>query len=104
MPRMFRSHQMGEEETFTVDLPNGIGAVHIRTGNVEGATGDPVVAVEVESDTLDTPAEDGRHYSTRFNHMNDTVYLTGRLPSPNPDASRSCGCGGTGTHGIDHQE
>lgn len=82
MPRI--THTTIEDgETLTVELPNGIGAVTIRTGNVEGRTGDPVIAVEVVSDTLDEPAEDGRCYETRFNQMNDTVYLTGRLPKEN---------------------
>lgn len=80
MPRTNRYETIGHEETLSVELPNGIGVVHIRTGNVEGRTGDPVVAVEVVSDTLDTPATDGRNYEQYYDSMHSTVRLVGRLP------------------------
>lgn len=67
-----------ECETITIELPHGIGSVHIRTGNVEGRTGDPVIAIEVVSDTLDTPAFDGRYYEEKYDPMTSTVRLVGR--------------------------
>lgn len=95
---------LNDGDELTVELPNGVGSVTIRTGNVQGQTGAPVIAVEVANDTEDDrPALDGRTYSTVFSSMNDTVYLraSSRL---HPDAVRPCGCGGTGRHGIDHPE
>jgi hypothetical protein len=102
MPRTYRYETIGPKEVLSVALPNGIGVVHIRTGSVEGRTGDPVVAVEVVSETLDTPAADGRYYESRFDSMTYTIRLTGRLPDA--DSTRSCGCGGTGIHGVDHED
>lgn len=71
---------IAQGESLKVWLPHGIGYVEIRTGNVEGRTGDPVVAVEVVSDTLDTPATDGRNYEQYYDSMHNTVRLVGRLP------------------------
>jgi hypothetical protein len=102
MSRTHRYETIGRKEVLSVELPDGIGVVHIRTGSVEGRTGDPVIGIEVASDTLDTPAADGRYYESRFNSVNETLYLIGRLPDP--DSARSCGCGGTGTHGVDHED
>lgn len=80
MPRTNRYETIGREETLSVELPDGIGVVHIRTDNVEGRTGDPVVAVEVVSDSLDTPATDGRYYEAHYDSMQETIRLVGRLP------------------------
>lgn len=80
MPRTYRYETIGEDETLSVELPHGVGVVHIRTGNVEGRTGDPVVAVEVVSYTLDEPASDGRFYEQHYDSMQSTVRLVGRLP------------------------
>lgn len=75
--RTNRYETIGEDETFSVELPDGIGVVHIRTGNVQGRTGYPVVAVEVVSDTIDTPADDGRFYRAEYSSMHETIYLVG---------------------------
>jgi hypothetical protein len=103
MPPTHRHETVGPQEVLSVELPNGIGVVHIRTGAKDVRTGNPAVEIEVVSDTLDTPAEDGRYYGSRFDSMADTIRLIGYLPE-GPDSDRSCGCGGTGTHGIDHKE
>lgn len=95
---------LDDGDELTVELPNGVGSVTIRTGNVQGQTGAPVITVEVANDTEDDrPALDGRTYSTVFSHVNDTVYLRASTRL-HPDAVRSCGCGGMGRHGIDHEE
>lgn len=72
---------IGEHEELSVELPHGIGVVRIRTGNVQGRTGLPVVAVEVVSDTIDRPAEDGRFYMAEYSSMQETVYLVGHPDS-----------------------
>lgn len=77
-PRTRRYETIGEREVLTIELPNGIGAVRIRTGERDARTGCPRVAVEVVSDTLDTPADDGRFYEQHYNSMQETVYLIGR--------------------------
>lgn len=68
--------EMSPGESVRVLLPDGIGYVEIRTGNVHGPTGYPVVAIEVVSETLDKPAEDGRMYEP-VGRMHDTVLLVG---------------------------
>ncbi len=75
--RRNRYETLGEAETLSVELPHGIGTVHIRTGNVQGSTGNPVVAIEVVSDALDTPAADGRLYEPLHSQVRDTIYLIG---------------------------
>jgi hypothetical protein len=70
-----------DETTLRVQLPGRIGYVEIRTGNVNGPTGFPVVGVEVVSATQHTPADDGRLYSPTFSARDDTVVLVGR-PGP----------------------
>jgi hypothetical protein len=67
-----------EEDTLRVLLPNGIGYVEIRTGNVHGPTGYPVVAAEMVSYSVDTPAEDGRLYEPQFSLGQNTIYMVGR--------------------------
>lgn len=76
--RTSRYETIGEHETLTVELPHGIGVVRIRTGEKDVRSGNPRVAVEIVSDTLDSPAEDGRYYECRYDPMQDTVYLVGR--------------------------
>ena len=66
------------DETLRVLLPDGIGYVEIRTGNVHGPTGWPVVAVEMVSYALDTPAEDGRLYEQQFRQDQNAIYMVGR--------------------------
>jgi hypothetical protein len=76
----FTAHHMHADDdppVFRVFLPHGIGYVEIRTGNVNGPTGYPVVAVEVVSDALDTPAQDGRTYEPFFNLGQNTIYMVG---------------------------
>lgn len=80
MPRTTRYEAIGAKEILSVELPGGIGVVHIRTGEVQVRTKDPVVAIEVVSDTLDTPADDGRYYEAHYDSMQETVRLVGRLP------------------------
>lgn len=96
---------LDDGDELTVELPNGVGAVTIRTGNVQGSTGAPVIAVSVVNDAQEDeePALDGRNYRTVFSAANDTVYLRA-LNRRNPDTTRPCGCGGKGRHGIDHPE
>jgi hypothetical protein len=67
-----------EEDTLRVLLPNGIGYVEIRTGNVHGPTGYPVVTTEMVSYAIDTPAADGRLYEPKFNLGRNTIYMVGR--------------------------
>lgn len=94
---------LNDGDELAVELPNGIGCVTIRTGNVQGQTGAPVISVQVANDVEEEPALDGRTYHTVFSPTNDTVYLraSARL---HPAATSSCGCGGKGRHGIDHPE
>lgn len=66
------------DKTLRVLLPDGIGYVEIRTGNVHGLTGYPVVAMEVVSYALDAPAKDGRLYEPQFNLGQNTIYMVGR--------------------------
>jgi hypothetical protein len=73
-----RYESIGEHETFSVELPDGIGVVHIRTGSVHGPTGFPMVAVEVVSHSVDTPAADGRLYEPQFKPMHNTIFMVGR--------------------------
>lgn len=80
MTRPHRYETVGRKEVLSVELPDGIGVVHIRTGARDARTGNPAVEVQVVSDTLDTPAEDGRYYATRFDSMTDTVRLVGHTP------------------------
>jgi hypothetical protein len=77
-PRNYRYETIDDNETLSLELPDGIGAVHIRTGNIHGPTGYPVITVEVVSDSLDTPARDGRLYEPQFNGIHNTVYMVGR--------------------------
>lgn len=51
-----------------IDLPHRIGHVEIRTTDVNGPTGYPVIGVEVVSATRHTPAADGRLYRPQFDH------------------------------------
>lgn len=67
-----------QEKILRVHLPNDIGYVEIRIGNVHGPTGDPVVAAEMVSLSSDTSAADGRLYTPQFNHLRNTVYMVGR--------------------------
>lgn len=67
-----------QEKTLRVYLPNDIGYVEIRTGNVHGPAGYPVMAVEMVSLSIDTPAADGRLYEPQFNLGQNTVYMVGR--------------------------
>jgi hypothetical protein len=75
--RTNRYETIGQHETLSVELPDGIGMVRIRTGEKDARTGYPRIAIEVVSDSLDTPADDGRYYASRFDQMQDTVYLVG---------------------------
>lgn len=50
------------EPPMRIELPDGIGYVEIRTTGVHGATGYPVIGVEVVSETQHTDAADGRRY------------------------------------------
>lgn len=59
-PLYFGDHD--NNGTLRVDLPHGIGYVEIRTGDVHGPTGYPVIGVDVISQARNTPAEDGRLY------------------------------------------
>lgn len=77
--RTNRHETMGQDETLSVELPDGIGVVHIRTGNVHGHTGDPVIAVEVVSDARDIPACDGRLYEPVYKPSRTSIVMTGRL-------------------------
>jgi len=70
-----------DEKVLHVRLPGRIGYVEIRTGLLHGPTGYPTVGVEVVSDTVHTPADDGRIYSAVYTVRDDTVVLVGR-PSP----------------------
>jgi hypothetical protein len=72
-----RYETVGTNETLSVELPDGIGVVHIRTGSVQGVTGNPMIAVEVVSDTLDTPAGDSRYYQAEYNSTHETIFLVG---------------------------
>lgn len=103
MTRTHRYETIGPKEVLSVELPSGIGVVHIRTGYRDTRTGNPCVEVEVVSNTPDTPAEDGRYYESRIDLSTDTVRLIG-YPPKDPDSERTCGCGGTGIHGVDHSE
>lgn len=76
--RRNRYETIGQDETLSVELPDGIGVVHIRTGNVQGRTGYPVIAVEVVSDSLDRPAEDGRLYEQQYSSAHSAIYMVGR--------------------------
>jgi hypothetical protein len=67
-----------ESDTMRVVLPDGVGYVEIRTGNVHGPTGYPVVAAEMVSHSVDTPAADGRLYEPQFNLGQNTIYMVGR--------------------------
>jgi hypothetical protein len=68
------------DKTLRILLPDGIGYVEIRTGNVHGPTGYPVVGVEVVSYTKNTPAADGRLYEPARDR-DSSVVLIGR-PGP----------------------
>jgi hypothetical protein len=63
--------------TLRILLPDGIGYVEIRTGSVHGPSGNPVVAVETVSYTVDQPAKDGRLYEPRCDPPKNTVFLVG---------------------------
>lgn len=76
--RPHRYETVGAQEVLAVELPNGIGMVRIRTGERDARSGNPRIAVEVVSDTLDTPAQDGRVYEATYDSMQETVYLIGR--------------------------
>lgn len=73
-----RYETVGQHETLSVELPHGIGVVHIRTGEKDVRSGYPMITVEVVSDTLDTPAADGRFYEESYDPMASTVRLIGR--------------------------
>lgn len=81
-PRTSRYETVGAYETLSVELPDGIGVVHIRTHIRRGASRsiNPVIAVEVVSDSLDTPAADGRVYEPELNPAQNTIYLVGYNP------------------------
>lgn len=76
--RPHRHETMGAHETMFVELPDGIGVVRIRTGEKDVRSGYPRVSVEVVSDTVDTPAADGRFYEETYDPMASTVRLIGR--------------------------
>ena len=76
--RTTRYNQVGPAEELHIELPDGIGVVHIRTGEKDVRSGYPRVSVEVVSDTLDTPAADGRFYEETYDPMTSTVRLIGR--------------------------
>jgi hypothetical protein len=76
--RTYRYETIGGKEVLAVELPDGIGMVRIRTGERDTRTGYPRIAVEVVSDTLDTPATDGRFYESVYDSMQETIYLVGR--------------------------
>lgn len=76
--RTSRYEAMGQHETLSVELPDGIGVIHIRTGEKDVRSGNPRVSVEVVSDTLDTPAADGRFYEETYDPMASTIRLIGR--------------------------
>lgn len=69
-----------DEKILHVRLPGRIGHVEIRTGDVNGPTGYPTVAIEAITSTH-IPAADGRLYSATYTVRDDTVVLVGR-PSP----------------------
>jgi hypothetical protein len=67
------------DKTLRVLLPDGIGYVEIRTGNVHGATGYPVVAIEAVSysEAEGKAAPDDRVYERRFRFDGSHLYLVG---------------------------
>lgn len=73
-------YEMGRKEAVKVLLPDGIGYVEIRTGNVHGPTGFPVVGVDVESKATQRPARDGLLY-TPYRDRESGVVLVGK-PGP----------------------
>lgn len=74
-------YQISPDENILVHLPHGIGHVEIRTTDVNGATGHPVIGVEVHSKTEHSDAADGRRYRPIFETRDDTVVLIGE-PGP----------------------
>ncbi|SRR6266576_5454081 len=86
------AHMRDGVKTMRVALPYGIGYVEIRTGNVQGLTGCPLVAVEVVSDTRDKPAQDGLVYEPEVSNLHNTVYLVGYPPEESPRHIHT-GCG-----------
>lgn len=75
--RRTRYETVGEHETLSVELPNGVGVVHIRTDDGTTMHGHPIITVELVSDTLDTPAADGRYYLPGISRRPNTMVLTG---------------------------
>ncbi len=73
-----------DDKTLRVLLPDGIGYVEIRTGDVQGSTGNPVISVEVVSYHLDTPAKDGRMYEPEYRRHQNAIHLIG-YPDMHPD-------------------
>lgn len=70
---------LGDE--MSIELPDGIGVVHIRTGGEQPRTGHPMISVEVVSDSIDTPADDGRFYQAEYSSAHETIYLVGHPDS-----------------------
>jgi hypothetical protein len=63
-PGELRVERMHDDEgILRIHLPRGIGFVEIHNNGVHGATGYPVIGVEVVSETLHSDAADGRRYS-----------------------------------------
>ncbi len=67
-------------QSFRIDLPYGAGYVEI-SADTHIKTGNPMFKVEVVSDSLDKPAEDGRLYEQEVDSAYDTIYLIG-YPDP----------------------
>jgi len=76
--RRTRYETIGQDETLSIELPDGIGAVHIRTGETDVRSGNPRISIEVVSDTLDRAADDGRYYESSYDSMTETIHLIGR--------------------------
>lgn len=73
-------YQVSPGESVKVDLPHEIGYVEIRTGGVNGATGNPTIGVEVVLSSTRTPAADGRIYEP-IRDRETGIVLIGR-PGP----------------------
>jgi hypothetical protein len=72
---------MEGDQTLSITLPDGIGVVYIRTGLTSSLTGFPKVEVEVVSDAIDIPAQDGHMYEPRHALSQDMIMLLGRPSS-----------------------
>lgn len=67
--------------TLRVMLPSGVGYVDIEPGRGGTLANRPVVAVDVVSTTIDTPAQDGRLYEVESSNVHHRLWLTGYSPT-----------------------